>query len=200
MGLNWRSPFSPFTYPITYKVGFWHFRSLCIRDTVSNNTYQNFRDKRLVKPGSKHPIWQRSQPITYKAKFFQRDNIYLVDFKYSITYQKIQGQLRSDLLFYHNAWNGKKVTLQLMWTSFLQNREVCFNQERLSITYLNFHHKSLVRPKSKSPNWQGSQPISYKAKFSQRDNIYLVDLKWDITYQNIRGETKIRPIFMSWKA
>ena len=83
--------------------------------------------------------------------------------------------------------------------SFLQNREVCFNQERLPITYHNFRHKSLVRPKSKSPNWQGSQPISYKTKFSQRNNVYLVDLKYNITYQNIHGKAKVRPIFMSWK-
>ena len=32
---------------------------------------------------------------------------------------------------------------------FLQNRKVCFNQESLPITYRNFCHKSLVRPKSK---------------------------------------------------
>ena len=84
--------------------------------------------------------------------------------------------------------------------NFLQNCEVCFNQESLSITYHNFRHKSLVIPKSKSPNWQGSQPISYKAKFWQRDNIYLLDLKYNITHQNIRGKTKVRPIFMSWNA
>ena len=46
----------------------------------------------------------------------------------------------------------QKVTLQLKWLSFLQNCEVCFNQEMLPITYHNFRHKSLVRPKSKSPN------------------------------------------------
>ena len=92
----------------------------------------------------------------------------------------------------------QKVTLQLTWMSFLQNCEVCFNQERLPITYHNFRHKSLVRPKSKCPNWQGSQPISYKAKFSQRRNIYLVDLKYNITYQNIWGRTKVRPIFIPW--
>ena len=91
MGLNWKFPFSPFTYPITYKVGFWYFRSLYIRDTVSDKTYQIFRDKRLVTPGSKYAIWQRSQPISYKAKFLQRDNVYLVDFKYNITYQNIRG-------------------------------------------------------------------------------------------------------------
>ena len=89
LGLNWKSPFSPYTYPITYKVGFLYFRSLCIRDTVSNKTYQNFCDKKLVWPWSKYPIWQRCQPISYKAKFWQRDIIYLVDFKYNITYQNI---------------------------------------------------------------------------------------------------------------
>ena len=94
----------------------------------------------------------------------------------------------------------KEVTLQLTWMSFLQNREVLFNQESLPITYDNFRHKSLVRPKSKSPNWQGSQLIRYKTKFSQRDNIYLVDLKYNITYQNICGKTKVRSIFMPWKA
>ena len=47
---------------------------------------------------------------------------------------------------------AKKVTLQLTWMSFLQDCEVCFNQERLPITYHNFHHESLVRPKSKFPN------------------------------------------------
>ena len=74
--------------------------------------------------------------------------------------------------------------------SFLQNCKVCFNPERLPITYQSFCHRSLVRPKSKSPNWQGSQPISYKAKFSQRDNIYLADLKYIITYQNIWGKLR----------
>ena len=76
----------------------------------------------------------------------------------------------------------------------LTKSQVCFNQERLPITDHNFCYKSLVRPKSKSPNWQWSQPISYKAKFSHRDNIYLVDLKYNITYQNARGKTKVRPI------
>ena len=35
--------------------------------------------------------------------------------------------------------------------SILENREACFNQEKLPTTYLNFPHKSLLRPKSKSP-------------------------------------------------
>ena len=59
-------------------------------------------------------------------------------------------------------------------------------------------HNSLARLKGKSPNLQRSHPISYKAKFSQRDNIYLVDYKYNITYQNIGGKTKVRPIFIPW--
>ena len=46
----------------------------------------------------------------------------------------------------------KKVTLELTWMTFLQNVEVCFNQERLTITYQNLRRKSLVRLKSKFPN------------------------------------------------
>ena len=95
--LNWKYPFSPFTYPVTYKVGFWYFKSLCNRSTVSNKTYQYFCNKRLVRPGSKYPNWQRSQLTSYKAKFSQIDNTYLVDLKYNITYQNIQGKLRPDL-------------------------------------------------------------------------------------------------------
>ena len=88
----------------------------------------------------------------------------------------------------------QKVTLQLTWMSFLQNFKVCFNQERLPITYHNFRHKSLVRPKSKSPNWQGSQPISYKANFSQRETMHLLDVKFNITYQNNQGKAQVRPL------
>ena len=47
---------------------------------------------------------------------------------------------------------AKKVTLQLTRMSFLRKCEVCFNQKRLPITYHNFRHKSLIRPKSKPPN------------------------------------------------
>ena len=43
--------------------------------------------------------------------------------------------------------SDKKVTLQLTWITFLQNREDCFNQERLPITYHNFCDKNLVRLK-----------------------------------------------------
>ena len=105
MGLNWKYPFSPFTYPITYTVEFWYFKSLCNRDTVSNRTYQNFRDKRLVRPGSKCPNLQRSQTISYKTKFSQRDNIYLVYLKCNITYQNIRGETKVRLIFI--PWNLK---------------------------------------------------------------------------------------------
>ena len=43
---------------------------------------------------------------------------------------------------------AKKVTLQLTWMIFIQNREVCFKEEGLLITYHNLRHKHLVRPKS----------------------------------------------------
>ena len=63
-------------------------------------------------------------------------------------------------------------------------------------TYRYFRYRSLVRPGSKSPNSQGPHPISCNAKYSRRDNIYLVDLKSKITYQNIRWGTKVRAIFI----
>ena len=46
----------------------------------------------------------------------------------------------SDLFLHHNAYDGKRVTLQLTWMSFLKNRGVCFNQERLPKTHHNLHH------------------------------------------------------------
>ena len=161
MGLNWKCPFSTFTYPITYKVGFWYFESLCKRNAVSCKTYQYFRDKMLVRPWSKYPNWQRSQPISGKAKYSHRNNIYLEDHETKITYQNIRGKLRSDRFLYHEMLTiGKKFPYNLHGWAFYKNCKVCFNQERLPITYRNFRHKSLVRPKSKSPNWQGYQPIS----------------------------------------
>ena len=30
--------------------------------------------------------------------------------------------------------------------------------------------------------------------------MYLVDLEYNITYQNIEGNTKVKPIFMTWEA
>ena len=66
-------------------------------------------------------------------------------------------------------------------------REVCFNQESLPITCHKFCHKSLVRPKNKSPNRQGSQPISCKADFLQKKSMHLKDVKFNMTYQNNQG-------------
>ena len=80
--------------------------------------------------------------------------------------------------------------------SFLQNCDVCFNQESLPITYYNFHHKCLVRPKSKFLNWQGSQPISYMASFSQKEGMNLVNVKFNLTYQNNHGEIQVRPFLI----
>ena len=68
-----------------------------------------------------------------------------------------------------------------------------WQEERLPITYRNFCHKSLLRLKSKFLNWQGSQPTRYKVKLS-------LNQKYNRTYENIPGETKVRPIFIPWNA
>ena len=156
-------------------------------------TYHNFRHKSLARPKSKSPNWQGSQPISYKAKFSQRDNIYLKDLKCNITYQNIRGKTKVRPIFI--PWNAysKKVTQQLTWMGFLQNLKVYFNQESLPITYHNFRHQSLVRPKSKCSNWKGSQSISYKANFSLKGTMHLIDVKFNITYQNKQRIIKVRP-------
>ena len=73
--------------------------------------------------------------------------------------------------------------------SFLQNHKVSFNQESLPITYHNFRHNNLVRPKNKSPNSQGSQPISYKANFSQKDKTHLADPTQAYTHTHTKKKT-----------
>ena len=125
-------------------------REVCFNQEKLPITYHNFCHKSLVRPKSKSPNWQGSQPITYKAKFSHRNYIYLVHQKYNITYQNIRGNLRSDRFeCYEMPKMKKKIVLQLTWMTFLQNCEICFNQVSLPITYHNFHHKRLVRPKSK---------------------------------------------------
>ena len=156
MGLNWKCPFSPFTYTITYKVGLWYFRNLCIRDTVSNKTYQNFRDKRLVRPGSKCPNWQRSQPISYKAKFC------IFKVKCNITYQNNQT----------NFYTLKCLKWQKSYLTTYKDKLSTKSQKKSRITYQNFLSKSLVRPNSKSSICQRFQSISYKANSPRRDHIY----------------------------
>ena len=155
--------------------------------------YHNFRHKSVGRPKSKSSNWQGSQPISYKAKFSQRYNIYLLDLKCNITYQNIRGKTKVRPIFI--PWNAysKKVTKQLTWMGFLQNLKVYFNRNSLPITYHNFLHQSLVRPKSKCSNWKGAQLISFKANFSLKGTMHLIDVKFNITYQIKQRITKDCP-------
>ena len=65
---------------------------------------------------------------------------------------------------------AKRLPCNSLGWAFYKIVKFVLTKKRLPITYHNFHHKSLVIPKSKSPNWQGSQPISYKANFSTERN------------------------------
>ena len=76
----------------------------------------------------------------------------------------------------------------------VQNLKVYFSQESLPITYHHFCHQNLVRPKSKSSSWKGSQLISYKANFSQKETMHLTDVKFNITYQNEQRIIKVRSL------
>ena len=69
MGLNLKCPFSPFIYPIRYKVEFWSDEEV---------------KTKLAKLSTR----------SYKAKFSQRDKIYLLDLKYNLTYQNIRGKAK----------------------------------------------------------------------------------------------------------
>ena len=166
---------------------------ICFNQERLPITYDNFRHKSLVRLKSKSPHWQGSQPISYRAKFSQRDNTYLADLKYNITYQSIRGKTKVRPIFV--PWNAysKKVAEQLTWMGFLQNLKVCFNQENLPIICHNFRHQSLVRPKSKCSNWKGTQHISYKANFSLKGIMYLTDVKFSTTYQNKQRIITVRP-------
>ena len=148
-------------------------------------TYRNFHHKSLVRLKSKSRNWQGSQPISYKAKLCQKDDINLADQKYNISYQNIWEKLTSTDFYAIKCLTWQKSYLTTYMDELSTKSRSCFNQERLPITYRNFHHKSLVRLKSKSRNWQGSQPISYKAKLCQKDDINLADQKYNISYQNI---------------
>ena len=188
--LNWQKV----TLQLTW-MSFLQNRNVCFNQERLPITNRNFRHKSLVRPKIKSPNWQGSQPISYLTKLSHRDNIYQVGQKYKITYQNILGKLRSDRFLYHEMPKMAKITLRLTWTTFLQNREVCFNQESLPITYHNFRHKSLIRLKSKSPNWH--QLISYKANFSRKESMHLIDVKLNITYQNNQGVIQVTHIFPS---
>ena len=151
-------------------------REVCFNQERLSITYHSIRHESLVRSKSKSPNWQGSQPISYKTKFSQRDKIYHVDLKYNINYQYIRAKTKVRPIFY--ATKSLKWPKSYVRKSFLQNHDVSFNQESLPITYYNFHHKNLVRPKSKSTNWQGSQPISYKVNFSHRETMHLLDVKF----------------------
>ena len=124
---------------------------------------------------------------------FQRYNIYLVDLKCNITYQNIRGKLRSDRFLYPEMLIAKKLPSNLHGWAFCKISKVYFNQESLPITYHNFRHQSLIRPKSKCSNWKGSQSVSYKANFSVKGTMHLIDVKFSITYQNKQWIIKARP-------
>ena len=100
LGTKFKMAIFTLYYPMTYKVGFWYFRNLCIRDTVSNKTYQNFHDKRLLRPGS---LTQFDKDLTtHKLQdqiFTDRKYIYIADFKYNITYQNVLGETRVRPIF-----------------------------------------------------------------------------------------------------
>ena len=94
---------------------------------------------------------------------------------------------------------AKKLPNNLHGWAFYRIQKFFLNQESLPVIYHNSCRKSLVIPKSKSPNWQESQPISYKANFSQSDNIYPADQKYNITYKYIRGKTDFQTDFFTRK-
>ena len=102
LGLNWKCPLLPFNYPqhlqsrvlVISKV-----HVIGLRFQIKLN--QNFCEKRLIRPVSKYPNWQRSQPISYKANFSKRDNVFLMYLKCNITCQNIWGGPRSDQCLYH---------------------------------------------------------------------------------------------------
>ena len=117
-GAKLKIPIFSLFLPHNLEVGFWYFKSLCNRDSVSNKTCQNFHDKRLVRPRSKSPNWQRSQPISYKAKFWQGYNIYLIHHKYNITYQNTRGETEVGPLFTDataNPWFVEDLNPLVTW-------------------------------------------------------------------------------------
>ena len=81
---------------------------------------------------------------------------------------------------------------------FLQNRDVCLNQEGLPITYHNFHHQSLVRPKSKFPKLTKISTYKLQGQFSQKESMHQIDIKFNLTYQNNQGVgIQVRPLLRS---
>ena len=88
----------------------------------------------------------------------------------------------------------KNGTSQLTWMSFIQNRKVCFNQERLPITYHNFRHQSRSYPKVNPEIEKDPNPLRSKGNFSREETLHLIDVKFNINYQNNQGIIKVRPL------
>ena len=86
--------------------------------------------------------------------------------------------------------------------TFLQNRDICFNQGRLSMTYHDFHHKSLVRPKSKIDNdlnaWATLQTNHVDSTMKQgRNGCFLVVSTWNPRSVFVGNP---RSVFVGYKA
>ena len=103
------------------------------------------------------------------TKFSQKDNIYLVDQFLCPEKSKMAKKLHNNLY----GWAFYKI--------------VTFALTK-NLNLLRFPSQKSGQPKSKSPNWQQSQPIRYKANFSLRETMQLLDVKFNITYQNNQGE------------
>ena len=154
-------------------MGFLQICELCFNQERLSIPYHSFCHKSLVRPKSKSSNWQRSQPISYKTKLSQRDNIYLGSDR--LLYTKIL-KMAKELPNNIHRWVFYKIS----------------KFESLPKTDLKFLLQSLVRLKNKSSNCKWSQIISYKANFSQKKTMHLTDVKFYITYQNNQRIINVR--------
>ena len=155
-------------------MGFLQNCEFCFNQERLSITYHSFCHKSLVRPKSKSSNWQRSQPISYETKLSQRDNIYLGSDR--LLYPKML-KLAKELPNNIHRWVFYKIS----------------KFESLPKADHKFLHQSLVRPKNKSSNCKRSETISYKANFSQKKTMHLIDVKFNITYQNNQRIIKVRP-------
>ena len=122
--------------------------------------------------------WGQTDFYTMKCLKWQKS--------YRITYMDDLAT-KSQRLFFFSIWFFFHEHSRITGPQGKGEGEVCFNQEKLPITCHNFCHKSLVKLKSKFPNWQGPQAISYKANLSQKESMHAIDVKLSITHQNNQG-------------
>ena len=73
---------------------------------------------------------------------------------------------------------------QLTWISALENRKVCFNQERLPITQRKTVTKDWSDPKVNPEIEKGLNPLASKTNFSWDETMHLINVKFNITHQN----------------